>query len=253
MPVFKQKGRPPPGILGVVMTQIVLENVGVSFPLYDLQRKGLMVTLIKKYMVGGKIQQREDSKVPVVTALDGINLNLQEGDKLAIRGHNGSGKTTLLRTILGSYKPTTGMVSTAGAIVSMVGINLGFDADATGYQNIFIRGAIMGFKKKQIMPYVDEIVSFCELDDFLHLPVRTYSSGMTMRLAFAIATTLPADIVLLDEWLSVGDTAFSEKAEARLQAFLKRAKILVLATHNHELASHICNRFVTMEAGRLVE
>ncbi len=235
------------------MAKVILENVSVRFPLYDLSRKGLMVTIIKKYMVGGKIQKTDDSKIPVVTALDNINLSLQDGDKLAIRGHNGSGKTTLLRTVLGSFKPINGTVLTEGSIVSMVGINLGFDADATGYQNIFIRGAIMGFTKKQIMPYVDEITAFCELDDFLHLPVRTYSSGMTMRLAFAIATTLPADIVLLDEWLSVGDTAFSEKAEARLQAFLKRAKILILATHNDELAEHICNRFATMEAGKITE
>lgn len=211
-----------------------------------------MRSLLQKYVVGGAIQ-RGSHKTPIVTALDNINLSLREGDKLAVHGHNGAGKTTLLRTILGSYQPVSGRVATSGNIISMLGIHLGFEWDATGYENIFIRGAIMGFDQQRMQSYVDEICDFCELGDYLQLPVRTYSSGMVMRLAFSIATTVPADIVLLDEWLSIGDESFSHKAEDRLHNYVAKAKILVLATHNHELARSTCNRFITMESGRIIE
>jgi len=235
------------------MSEVTLENVTIEFPVYDVKRKMLMTSLLKRYLVGGMIKKdNEISHTPAVTALEDISFSLHEGDKLAVTGHNGAGKTTLLRTILGSYKPTRGRIVTRGSIISMVGINLGFDGEATGYENIYIRGAIMGFSRKQIKSYLEEIVDFCELGEYLSLPVRTYSSGMTMRLAFSIATTVPADIVLLDEWLSVGDVDFSKKAHVRLETFLAKAKILILATHNQELADKVCNMAIQVEMGKIV-
>jgi len=234
------------------MSEVTLENVTVEFPVFDARRKMLMTSLIKRYVVGGIIKRDQDHKTPSVTALENINFSLREGDKLAITGHNGAGKTTLLRTILGSYKPVSGKLITRGSIISMVGISLGFDPDASGYENIFIRGAIMGFDRTRLRPYLDEICDFSELGSYIHLPVRTYSSGMSMRLAFSIATTVPADIVLLDEWLSVGDASFSQKAHDRLEKFIAKAKILVLATHNKELADRVCNHFIEMEAGKII-
>lgn len=234
------------------MSEVTLENVNVEFPVYDARGKMLMTSLISKYIVGGKIHRDEKHHAPAVTALEGINLSLREGDRLAITGHNGAGKTTLLRTILGSYKPTSGRRTVRGQIISMVGMNLGFDNEASGYDNVFIRGAIMGFHRKEMNKYLDDIREFSELGDYLSLPVRTYSSGMMMRLAFSIATTVPAEIILLDEWLSVGDAAFSQKANARLEHFVARAKILVLATHNAELAARVCNTSIEMKAGRII-
>ncbi len=212
----------------------------------------LMTSLISKYLVGGRIHQDKKHHAPAVTALENISFSLREGDRLAVRGHNGAGKTTLLRTILGSYLPTSGKRTVHGQIISMVGMNLGFDNEASGYENIFIRGAIMGFQRRQMQGYVDDIREFSELGDYLNFPVRTYSSGMMMRLAFSIATTVPAEIILLDEWLSVGDAAFSEKADERLQSFVAKAKILVLATHNPKLAEKVCNKSIEMESGRII-
>ena len=234
------------------MAEVTLENVNVEFPVYDARGKMLMTSIISKYLVGGKIHRDEKHHTPAVMALEDINLSLREGDRLAITGHNGAGKTTLLRTMLGSYQPTSGKTTVRGKIISMVGINLGFDNEASGYENVFIRGAIMGFPKRQMLQYLDDIREFSELGDYLHLPVRTYSSGMLMRLAFSIATTVPAEIILLDEWLSVGDASFSQKANQRLADFVARAKILVLATHNAELANKVCNTFIEMSGGRIV-
>jgi lipopolysaccharide transport system ATP-binding protein len=235
------------------MARVSLNDVVVEFPIYDIHKKTFTTTLLRKAGVGGTLARDEARhNTPIVRALDHYSLELKDGDKLAVLGPNGAGKTTLLRTILGSYKPTHGTVTIEGTIISMVGINLGFDADATGMENIFIRGAIMGQTRKQMQPLVDSIVEFSELGDYIHLPIRTYSSGMMMRLAFSIVTTVPADIVLLDEWLSVGDEHFSKKAEARLHDFLSQAKILVLATHNKHLAESICNKTITMQSGKII-
>jgi len=188
----------------------------------------------------------------VVRAIDRISFEIKEGDRIGLVGHNGSGKTTLLRVIAGAYEPVSGTIEVLGKVASMLSITLGMDMEATGYENIFIRGTIMGLKPKEITPLVDEICEFSELGDYINVPVRTYSSGMAMRLAFAISTSVSADIILMDEWLSAGDTSFAEKAQQRLRTVLSQAKILVLASHDERLIRKNCNKMMRLDHGKIV-
>jgi lipopolysaccharide transport system ATP-binding protein len=146
----------------------------------------------------------------------------------------------------------SGSIEVVGNIGSMLSITLGMDPEATGYENIFLRGAIMGLKRKEIAPLTDEICEFSELGDYINVPMRTYSSGMSMRLAFAISTSMKADIILMDEWLSAGDEAFSAKAQKRLSELVDQAKILVLASHSPEILKANCNKIVRLEHGRII-
>ena len=149
------------------------------------------------------------------------------------------------------YAPTAGRAEIVGEIGSLVDIGLGIDGEATGRENIFIRGALLGLKRKEIEERFDEIVEFSELGEFINMPVRTYSSGMHLRLAFAVATIIRPEILLMDEWLSVGDAAFNAKAERRLSDLVQSSRILVIASHSRELIEKTCNRAMWFEHGRL--
>ena len=162
-------------------------------------------------------------------------------------GPNGSGKSTLLRTIAGVYQPTSGNIKVQGRIASLIDISLGMEMEATGFENIRMRGIMMGMKLKQIKLIEEEIADFTELEKFLELPVRTYSTGMHMRLGFAVSTIIPADIILMDEWLSVGDNNFLIKAEKRLQDYINKSSILVIASHSEELISKLTNQTLRLE------
>lgn len=232
------------------MTYLKLENISVEFALYQSSARSFKRALLRT-AVGGGIGKAEDSGRLVVKALHGIDLDLREGDKLAIIGHNGAGKTTLLRVMAGIYFPTRGRVRSEGLRVPLFDIHSGFDDEATGYENIVLRGLLMGFKRVEIEKRVEEIANFSGLGDFLDLPVRTYSSGMLLRLLFSISTSSPADILLMDEWVATGDQAFIEKANQRLHEFVNRSHILVFASHNPELLRQVCNRAVLLEGGAI--
>jgi homopolymeric O-antigen transport system ATP-binding protein len=229
------------------MSFIRSDNVTVEFPLYGGKSRSLKSTVLRA-ATGGKLAKDSADRL-VIRALDSVNLELNDGDRIALVGHNGSGKSTLLRVLAEVYEPVTGSILIRGRVASMLSITVGMDYEATGYENIFIRGAIMGFSRKRMMPLVDDIVDFCELGDYLEMPVRTYSSGMYMRLAFAVATSVPADIILMDEWLSVGDESFAEKAERRLESMLRRAGILVMASHDAGLIHRHCNKVLRLNHG----
>jgi lipopolysaccharide transport system ATP-binding protein len=162
-------------------------------------------------------------------------------------GPNGAGKSTLLRTLAGVYLPTSGTIKVKGSIASLIDISLGMDAEATGYENIRMRAIMMGMKLKQIKLIEDEIADFTELGKFLELPIRTYSTGMHMRLGFAVSTTVPADIILMDEWLSVGDSDFLMKAEKRLHDYIQKSSILVIASHSEDLIAKLCNQVIRLK------
>jgi lipopolysaccharide transport system ATP-binding protein len=185
----------------------------------------------------------------VVKALSGVSFELREGDRVGLVGHNGSGKSTLLRVLAGVYERVSGAVEVEGRVASMLNISLGLDYEAIGYENIFIRAAIMGVTPRQLSPMVDHIVAFSGLGDYVYMPMRTYSSGMAVRLAFAVSTCVTADILLMDEWLAVGDDAFREKAQERLQALIGKAKILVLASHDISLVRANCNKLLRLSHG----
>ena len=217
------------------MASIQLQHVSVEIPVFSNHSKSIKNSFLKK-IINGK------SQIQSVTALHDINLNLKDGDSLGVMGPNGAGKSTLLRTIAGVYAPTSGRMNVKGSIASLIDISLGMDMEATGYENIRMRAIMMGMKLKQIKLIEEEIADFTELGKFLEMPIRTYSSGMHMRLGFAVSTTVPADIILMDEWLSVGDSDFLLKAEKRLEDFIQKAAILVIASHSETLISKLTNQ-----------
>jgi lipopolysaccharide transport system ATP-binding protein len=233
-----------------MMPYIQVKNVSVNFPIYDNVHRSLKKTVLN-LTTGGRIA--EDIKHhKSVKALDNINFYLKEGSRLGLIGHNGSGKTTLLRVLSGIYAPTSGKLISQGRIASLLDVSMGLDPDATGFENIYLRGLLEGLKQKNIKNKIDDIAEFSELGDFLNFPVRTYSSGMMLRLAFAISTSIDAEILIMDEWLSVGDVSFNVKASERLNALVKKASILVIASHDEDLINKICNRVIRLEHGHLV-
>ena len=232
------------------MIKIECKDLCVDFSVYGSNARSFKKSLIH-IATGGTMTVDAKEKVSV-RALENINLNIHEGDRIGLIGHNGSGKTTLLRVFAGTYEPTSGIIDIRGNISSMLSITLGLDMDATGMENIYFRGAIMGLKKSEVDKIAGEIIEFSELGDYIYMPMRTYSSGMTMRLAFGIATSVKADIILMDEWLSVGDKNFSKKAQKRLGQMVGQAKILILASHDPSLIAHNCTKILKMEHGRII-
>jgi lipopolysaccharide transport system ATP-binding protein len=184
-----------------------------------------------------------------IEALKNLDLEISTGDRLGIMGHNGSGKSTLLRLLSGIYEPSSGKIERSGSIASLVDISLGINAESTGRENIFLRGKLMGLSKKEIDEKIDEIIEFSELGDYINLPVRIYSSGMLLRLAFSVSTSITADILIMDEWLSVGDGAFAERASNRLRELVDSSEILVIASHTRSLIEETCNKVVWLEHG----
>ena len=235
------------------MASIELENVVVSFPVYDQGARSLKKRIISA-TTGGRIESDSDSgKISVVQALDGVTLSFRHGERVGLVGHNGAGKTTLLRVLAGIYEPTIGTAEIKGHAAPLFDVALGMDPESTGYENILLRGLFLGLTHKQIDARVDEIAAFTELGTFLELPIRTYSAGMRMRLAFAVSTSIEPDILLLDEGIGAGDAAFLEKASRRLKEFTEKAAIIVLASHSEGLIRQMCNKAVLMEHGKVLQ
>jgi lipopolysaccharide transport system ATP-binding protein len=222
------------------MTKVELKNVVVQFPIYSFHSRSLKNSIVGK-MTGGKIGRNISNQV-AVTALHNLSLKLEPGDRLGVMGPNGAGKSTLLRVIAGIYEPTQGSVEVRGRIASLINISLGMELEASGYENIRMRGVMMGLSLKQIKSLEEEIADFTELGPYLNMPIRSYSTGMHMRLGFAVSTAVPADILLMDEWLSVGDEAFKVKAEKRLEEYVKKSSILVIASHSKETIEKLTNK-----------
>lgn len=234
------------------MALICLENVSVTFPVYDASSRSLKKRIFSA-SAGGRIRVETGShKISVVQALDNVSLVFDHGCRVGLVGHNGAGKSTLLRVLAGIYEPTLGNVEVQGNTVPLFDISLGMDPESTGYENIVLRGLFLGLSHTEIRERVDQIAEFSELGDFLDLPIRTYSTGMYMRLAFAISTSIEPDILLLDEGIGAGDAAFLEKANKRLDEFTKKAAIIVLASHSDELIKKMCDNAVLMDHGRVV-
>jgi len=230
---------------------LVLEDVDVDFPIYQSSARSLKQIALQT-AVGGRIRRAGQSGRTLVQALRGIGLALRPGDRLALIGHNGSGKTTLLRVMAGIYHPTRGHVRVVGHRAALCDIQVGQDDEATGYESILLRGLMMGRSRSEIDERAKDIANFSGLGEYLHLPIRTYSSGMVLRLYFSIATSVSTDILLMDEWIASGDAEFAEKANHRLQSLIDRAHILVIASHDQSLLRKLCNRAVLLESGQIV-
>ncbi|MDB5453077.1 MAG: transporter, ATP-binding subunit [Caulobacteraceae bacterium] len=227
---------------------ISCRGLSLRFPVYGVDAKSLKKHLAK-ITVGGRLGRSLGGGVKEVVALTNLNLELKAGDRLGLIGHNGSGKTTLLRALSGAYEPDEGQVEVRGRIAALLDLNLGIDPTATGYDNIRLRGRIAGLSTREIEARMDEIGEFTGLGAFLAMPVKTYSAGMQARLAFAAATSVEADILLMDEWIAVGDAEFQQMAHKRLLSLVERAGILVLASHDHDLLRLYCNKVMRLEGG----
>ena len=197
------------------------------------------------------VVQRGRSHATDVWALRDVSAEIGKGEALGLIGRNGSGKTTLLRIVAGIIKPTTGRVRSEGRIGSLLELGAGFHLDFTGRENVFLNGAIQGLRRAEIKARFDEIVAFAELENAVDRPVRTYSSGMTMRLGFAIAAFLDADILLLDEVFAVGDEAFQRKCFGRIFAFKEQGGTIVFVSHDAAAVERLCERSVFLEGGRV--
>ena len=231
------------------MARIIAQNIAVEFPIYGAKSRSLKNTFMRA-ATGGLLARDAGHRV-VVRALHNLSFQFDVGDRIGIVGHNGSGKSTLLRVLAGAYEPVSGDIDVTGKVASMLSIALGMDYEATGYENIYLRATVMGMRPSEIEPLIGEISEFSELGDYLDMPVRTYSSGMAMRLAFAVSTSVSADIILMDEWLNVGDPSFSEKAQTRLARLLDQAKILVFASNDESMIRRNCNRILRLDHGEL--
>jgi ABC-type polysaccharide/polyol phosphate transport system ATPase subunit len=227
------------------MARIVLDRVGLSFTVRQHPRISL-----KEFLVRG-LFRRSVNPVVRVRALDDVSLDVRDGERVGIIGHNGAGKSTLLKVLAGVYPPTSGRRVVEGRISSLFDIGVGFEPDASGWENIHFRGYLQGETPRSLRTKVDAIAEFSELGRFLDMPLRYYSDGMKVRLAFSIITAIEPQVLLIDEVLSVGDQGFQEKARRRMHEMMCRAKLMMLVSHDLAAVGRLCDRVVWLERGRV--
>ncbi|RIY03776.1 ABC transporter ATP-binding protein [Aureimonas flava] len=231
------------------MASIAFHDVSVDIPVFNATNRSLKNNIISA-ATGGQISPRDTRRISV-RAIDGLTLNLEHGTRVGLVGHNGAGKSTMLRVMAGIYTPTGGRVAVDGDVAPMFDLAFGMDPDATGWDNIILRGRLLGFSKSEIRRRMDEIGAVSDLGAFLDMPLRTYSSGMATRLAFAVSTSIRPDILLIDEGIGAGDAAFLQQAKERMQRFIGEAGLLVIASHSNDLLRQWCTTALWMEHGRM--
>ncbi len=228
------------------MNDIVLkvDNVSVKFHLTKEKVDSLKEFMIKKV--------RHELRYQEFWALNNVTFNLRRGERLGVLGLNGAGKSTLLKVIAGVLKATEGKVTTKGKIVPLLELGAGFDKQYTGAENIYLYGAVLGYPKSFIKEKFDEIVEFSELGDFIHVPIKNYSSGMRARLGFSIATIVEPEILILDEVLSVGDAKFRKKSEKKIKDMFDKGITVLFVSHSLAQVRSLCDRAIILEKGRLI-
>lgn len=223
---------------------IKVENLSLCYRMPAERVSGL-----KEFIVAalrGKMSYRE------FWALKNVSFELAKGEVLGIIGHNGAGKSTLLKVLSGILKPTKGTVTVDGSIVPMLELGSGFDNELTGRENIFLNGAILGYSEEYLREKYDEIVAFSELGEFIEMPLRSYSTGMVMRLAFSIATVVKPDVMIVDEILAVGDATFQKKSEARMRELMGGGTTVLLVSHSIRQIRELCTKVIWVEHGNVV-
>jgi len=246
------------------MSWISARDVHIEFPIYDAYARSLKHTLglgriarginriaSRNLDVGGQIGKGETGRI-VVKALDGVSFDVHAGDRVGILGRNGSGKTTMMRCLAGIYEPIKGTVEANGRVIPLFDVGLGMDPDATGEENIWLRGRMLDLTPEQIKSSFDDVAEFTQLGDYLHMPIRTYSAGMLTRLGFGISTAVTPDILILDEMIGAGDTGFFERANQRLKSLVARSGILIVASHSTTVLKGWCNKGMILDRGKLV-
>jgi ABC-type polysaccharide/polyol phosphate transport system ATPase subunit len=232
------------------MAFIRLRNLSVEFPIYQGSHRSLKKLLLPTSLQGNLARDSMDRIN--VRALNDISVDFRDGDRIALIGYNGAGKTTLLKVLAGIYIPTRGQIYAQGKVSSLFAVNVGVDPEATGRENIILRGMYMDVHPREMRAKIDEVAAFTELGAYIDMPVRTYSAGMSVRLAFTASTCIPPDILLMDEWISAGDARFLEKAHKRMADLIGSSNIMVLASHSMPLLREWCNRGILLEQGRIV-
>jgi lipopolysaccharide transport system ATP-binding protein len=224
------------------------QDVSVLFPLYHGNSRSLKKLLVAA--ASGRLAEDKQHRV-VVRALSDINFSLKSGERLGLVGSNGAGKTTLLRVLAGIYEPVIGRVRLHGTMNALLDPSLGMNPELTGRENIMLRGLYNGFSRPMLTRLEEDVIEFSELSDFIDLPMRIYSAGMSVRLGFALATAIRPRILLMDEWFLAGDAGFMEKARLRLEDMVRAADILVLSTHSDLIVREWCTRVIWLEKGRI--
>lgn len=227
---------------------IETRDAWVEFPIFDAKTRSLKKTFLGA--AGGAIGRNTDNVV-VIEALRDITMTLRMGDRVGLVGHNGAGKSTLLRLLSGIYEPTRGRTVVRGRVAPVFDLGVGMDPEITGFENIIIRGLFLGQTRKQMSAKVDEIAEFTELGEYLSMPLRTYSTGMRVRLAMGVVTSIDPEILLLDEGIGAVDAEFLRKAQSRLQALVERSGILVFASHSNEFLARLCKTAMWIDHGTI--
>lgn len=228
---------------------ISLDDVSVEFSMFTGREPSVRRDVLRA-VTGGRVGKDDRGRVNV-TALDQISLEIFDGERVGLLGHNGAGKSTLLRVLSGVYRPTSGRCSVEGKIGTLIDISLGLNTESTGRENIFLIGRLHGLGRREVDLLMDQIITFSGLGDFIDMPVRTYSSGMQLRLVFSVATSLVPEILVMDEWLSVGDKEFRSVAENRLTSIVNQSSILIFASHSRELLEKVCTRGIVLDRGQI--
>ncbi|AEG80703.1 ABC transporter ATP-binding protein [Corynebacterium ulcerans] len=228
------------------MVSIDTYNACVDFPIFDAKSRSMKKAFLGA--AGGAIGRNKDNTV-VVEALRDVNLHLKEGDRIGLVGHNGAGKSTLLRLLSGIYEPTRGSAHVRGRVAPVFDLGVGMDPEISGFENIVIRGLFLGQTRKQMKQKMDEIAEFTELGDYLAMPLRTYSTGMRIRLALGVVTSIEPEILLLDEGIGAVDAAFMAKARERLSDLVQRSGILVFASHSNDFLVQLCDSALWIDHG----
>jgi ABC-type polysaccharide/polyol phosphate transport system ATPase subunit len=227
-------------------SSISIKELTLNFRLYHDKGQSL------KEFFSGLLRRRGATKYSEFCALKNLNLEIVHGDRVGIVGHNGAGKSTLLKAICGIYYPTHGVVEVNGRIAPLLEIGAGFNIELSGRENIYLNGAILGYSTAMLKKIESEVIDFTGLAEFIDTPVKYYSTGMYMRLAFAIATAVHPDILILDELFAGGDAEFIDKALARMHEFIDKSSIMVFVSHQPELLRRLCNRVIWIDHGSIV-
>ncbi|CAN5904166.1 N/A [soil metagenome] len=228
------------------MSNIVVDNLSIKFRVYHDRSPSL------KDYVASLFKRNNQSAYSDFWAVKNVSIEIKAGERVGIIGHNGAGKSTMLKALCRIYEPSSGNIRVNGRIAPLLEIGAGFHPEFTGRENIYLNGAILGYTKTQLQEIEPEVIAFAELEEFIDTPVKYYSSGMYMRLAFSLATAMHPDILVLDEIFAGGDAAFIDKAKQRMYDLIDKANIMIMVSHDHNLVLSLCNRVIWLDHGKLV-
>lgn len=232
------------------MSKIILKNVYLNYPVFSSDSRSFKKNVLNK--IKSEKFKKNKSDILHIQALKNINLEIKEGDRIGIYGNNGSGKSSLLKVISGIYYPSSGSINVDGRINSLISLNAGFNENLTGKENSIFKLKLLGLKKDEINDKLNEIKNFSGLNEFFFLPIKTYSSGMLLRLSFSLSILCPHDILIMDEWLSVGDDKFQQQALSKINEIIKKSKILIIASQSKNILEKLCNKILTLHDGIIV-